>query len=477
MDAAIVRRTDTGFTIQLEVPYMDSMLDAEQAIQNALNRAGVVATEEALRRFDADGQPIRLGPTKLTSMGKVRKEYQTPYGVAIVERHVYQSSRGGKTHCPLDQDARIVVSSTPRFARMVAHKYAEFGAARVQADLAENHGRAVARAFVQDVADAVATVALVKEQAWEYDLPAFEEPVATVTVGLDGTCLLMCGDGWREAMVGTLGFYTKDGERLHTVYTAATPEYGKLTFMERFDRELDRAKAACPGATYVGLADGAKDNWIYLDLVTQEQVVDFYHAAQYLWKAAEALFTGAAAAGLRPWVEGWCHRLKHEPGAAAALIADLEARGRRVGQGAAAGGGRVGVDVPAQPGQGGADELRGARGAAHPDRQRGDRGGVQGAGQAASVPVGDAVEGARGGDGSGGAVPDVHAGALGPVLEPDRPQRLPGGGVTDCDDCYMIRRPYPQLACKNLTVLPIRPRTREAVTRCHLRRSLGPGTK
>ena len=87
-------------------------------------------------------------------------------------------------------------------------------------DLAENHGRKVARSFVQDVADAVATVALAKEEAWGYALPAFEEPVATVTVGLDGTCMLMCEGGWRKAMVGTFGFYNKAGDRLHTVYTA-----------------------------------------------------------------------------------------------------------------------------------------------------------------------------------------------------------------------------------------------------------------
>lgn len=331
MAAAIVRRTDTGFTLQIEVPYKDSMLDAEEAILAALNQAGVAATAEALRRFDADGKPIRLGPTKLTSMGRVRKEYQTPYGVAAVDRHVYQSAQGGKTYCPLDQDARIVVSSTPRFAKLIAHKYAEFGAARVTEDLAESHGRQVARSFVQDVADAVASVALAKEEAWEYALPAFDEPVATVTVGLDGTCLLMCEDGWREAMVGTLGFYTKDGERLHTVYTAATPEYGKLTFFERFDRELDRVKAAHPEAKYVGLADGAKDNWLYLETVTSVQVVDFYHATQYLWKAAEVLFAEDGS-GLRPWVDDWCHRLKHVPGAAEALIAALEARGAALGK-------------------------------------------------------------------------------------------------------------------------------------------------
>jgi hypothetical protein len=331
MPAAVVRRTDTGFTVTIVVPYKSSMLEAEEAIQQALNEAGVAATEEVLKRFDADGQPIRLGATKLTSMGKVRKEYQTPYGVAALDRHVYQSSQGGKTYCPLDQDARIVVSSTPRFAKMVTHKYAEFGATRVLEDLAQNHGRRVAKAFVQDVADAVAAVALAKEEAWEYDLPEFDAPVATVTVGLDGTCMLMCETGWREAMVGTLGFYDKDGERLHTIYTAATPEYGKLTFFRRFDREVDRVKAAHPAALYVGLADGAKENWLYLEGETSVQVVDFYHATQYLWKAAEPLFAQDGS-GLRPWIDTWCHRLKHEPGAAGALITDLEMRGAALGK-------------------------------------------------------------------------------------------------------------------------------------------------
>jgi hypothetical protein len=174
-------------------------------------------------------------------------------------------------------------------------------------------------------------VALAKEEAWEYDLPEFDAPVATVTVGLDGTCMLMCETGWREAMVGTLGFYDKDGERLHTIYTAATPEYGKLTFFRRFDREVDRVKAAHPAALYVGLADGAKENWLYLEGETSVQVVDFYHATQYLWKAAEPLFAQDGS-GLRPWIDTWCHRLKHEPGAAGALITDLEMRGAALGK-------------------------------------------------------------------------------------------------------------------------------------------------
>ena len=116
MPATIVSRTESAFTVQVEIPYGSSMLDAEEIIQQRLNQAGVVATGEVLQRFDADGSPISVGDTKLTSKGKLLKEYQTPYGVAPVERHVYQSSRGGKTYCPLDRNARIVVSSTPKGA-------------------------------------------------------------------------------------------------------------------------------------------------------------------------------------------------------------------------------------------------------------------------------------------------------------------------------------------------------------------------
>ena len=88
MAATIVQRSDSAFTVQIEVPSKASMLEAEEAILQALNQAGVAATEEVLGRFDTDGSPIRIGPTTMTSMGKVPKRYQTPYGVAAVARHI-----------------------------------------------------------------------------------------------------------------------------------------------------------------------------------------------------------------------------------------------------------------------------------------------------------------------------------------------------------------------------------------------------
>jgi hypothetical protein len=322
MNATIIARTTTSFTLQVEVPYNDSMLDFEETLQERLNDAGVVATAEGLKQFDTDGSPITVGPVKFTSKGRVEKDYQTPYGVATVARHVYQSPQGGPTYCPLDRDARIVVSSTPRFAKVISHKYAEFSSPRVQIDLKENHGRAVSRCLIQDVADAVAAVAMAKEEDWSYALPKFEAPPSTVAISLDGTCMLMGEDGWRETMVGTLSFYDEEGERQHTIYLGATPEYGKAKFLGRMEAEIDRARAKCPDAHYVGIADGAKGNWEFLGRHTDVQVTDFWHAAEYLGKAAVVLYRGHPRTR-EAWLEDACHRLKHEPGGAEWVLKQL----------------------------------------------------------------------------------------------------------------------------------------------------------
>src|SRR5512142_117943 len=315
MSAQIIDHTEAGFTIQITISYDRSMLDFEENLQQRLNEAGALATREGLRQFDTDGSPITVGATKLTSKGPLPKDYQTPYGVATIERHVYQSSQGGATFCPLDRDARIIVSSTPKFAKMVASKYAEFGSARVQHDLRDNHDRSVSRCLVQDIADAVAAVALIKEEDWSYHVPKLETPPVTVTLSLDGTCALMCEDGWREAMVGTIGFHDNEGERQHTIYLAATPEYGKAQFLGRLEAEINRAKAKCPDAHSVGIADGAEGDWESLGRPTDVQVTDFWHAAEYLGKAAVVLYRGQPRTR-EAWLEEACHRLKHEPGGA-----------------------------------------------------------------------------------------------------------------------------------------------------------------
>ena len=53
----------------------------------------------------------------MRTKGEQSKAYQTSYGEVIVNRHVYQRSSGGKTYCPLERDARIIITRVPLFAK------------------------------------------------------------------------------------------------------------------------------------------------------------------------------------------------------------------------------------------------------------------------------------------------------------------------------------------------------------------------
>lgn len=323
MSATLVERSDSVVTIQVRIPLSRSLLDTEQAVQTALNEAGLLVTTEALRQFDTDGSPLVIGSTRYTSKGQEPKGYQTPYGEAVVSRHVYQTSQGGTTFCPLERDARIILASTPRFAQMVSHKYAEMAGARVVADLSDNHGRRTSLNVVQRLADAVAAVALTKEESWHYATPPLDEPVRTIGVGLDGTCMLLVEDGHRQAMVGTISLYDRQGERWHTTYVAATPEYGKATFQQRLGREIEHVRRLYPQARLTGVADGTADNWDFLSRYTNDLCLDFYHATGYLHRASRAAHPESFR--LREeWLEERCHRLKHDQGAAAAILTELE---------------------------------------------------------------------------------------------------------------------------------------------------------
>src|SRR5918996_2998616 len=183
----------------------------------------------------------------------------------------------------------------------------------------------VARSFVQNVVDGIGAVAFAKEEDWHYKLPALEKPVARIAVGLDGTCMLLTEEGYRQAMVGTLALYDRRGERQHTIYTAAAPEYGRATFLARLEQEIACLKAAFPQAQYVGLADGAKENWDFLNAHTDTQLLDFWYAVGYLRRAAEVHFKGKKQTQAREtWLEEACHDLKHKPGAANRLLREFK---------------------------------------------------------------------------------------------------------------------------------------------------------
>lgn len=323
MTVTIHSQSNQSITLQVTIPFTRSMLDSESAIQDEINLAGNIATQELLKTFDTDGEALQLGSVKMTTKGQVIKWYQTPYGEVEVPRHVYQTSEGGATFCPLEREARIILASTPRFASQVSHKMSDLSAPAVQKDLERNHNRTVSHRVLQRLAEAVASVVQIKEETWSYTVPNIEEvEITAMSIGLDGTCMLMCGGDYRQAMVGTIALYDKEGERQHTMYIAAPPEYGKETFKARLTREIERATALYPTAIKIGVADGAHDNWDFLTRHTDKQILDFYHATEYMTDVADKVFV--LPIERNAWLDDRCHELKHTPSAAVGILEEMK---------------------------------------------------------------------------------------------------------------------------------------------------------
>lgn len=224
---------------------------------------------------------------------------------------------------PLEKRARMIKgSSTPRFAQIVSWKYTQMPAAMVEEDMRLNHGRKTSRKLIQCLSAAVGEVAMEKEFEWEYELPELDKVVKHIVISRDGTTTPILGQGYRETMCGTISFYSGKEQRQHTIYTACAPEYGKETFDSVLDMEIERVKKRYPCVEYVGLADGAKTNWSYLEPYTSVQVLDFYHATEHLSDVSFAL--GKTEARRKEWLDQACHDLKHQRKGAANILRELK---------------------------------------------------------------------------------------------------------------------------------------------------------
>ena len=321
--AQLEEKTDEELVIKVSIPLVRSMLIGEEIIQAAVNAVGMLGTSELLKMFDTDGSSINVASLKFTSKGKVKKDYETPYGQVSIDRHVYQSAEGGDTYCPLDNSARIIRTTTPKLAQMISNKYSRSSVDEVKDDLCDNHSRNMSRALIQNVAEDIGNIAIKKQAHWRYTSD-FSSEVSSISIGVDGAMMLMRDDGYRQAMAGSIAFYDKQGERIHTNYVAGAPEYGKANFLKQMTDEITEIKKQYPDALYIGIADGASDNWKFLEKYTSIQVTDFYHATEYLTKASEALFNQRQEKARVEWLEQRCHNLKHDKDAVATQLKELK---------------------------------------------------------------------------------------------------------------------------------------------------------
>jgi hypothetical protein len=136
--------------------------------------------------------------------------------------------------------------------------------------------------------------------------------------------------GYREVGVGTLTMYDAAGEVLRVVRLGRMPEFKKETLKTLLQAELTHVLRARPDLTLVKVADGAKDNWEFLTttLPAGLEVLDFYHAAEYLSAAYGAAY-GDGSVKARRAFETKRHILRHEEDGVETVIRSLEYLARK----------------------------------------------------------------------------------------------------------------------------------------------------
>ena len=324
-------RTRMRFEIVIEGSYDPGTLHAEErTLRRELNGVLTGAVTECLQRFDTAGEPIFIGGVEFTSKGRFPALYQCTGGECPLERHVYQSSKGGRTFCPLEERARIVENATPCFAEMISHKYSRQSGRGVQSDLERNHQRKVSLDYIQTVAERVGKVATAQEKARPYELRADMDKVAAVVVMADATCTAIVGEEYKQVSCGAFCLMDSEGQRLETIYTALVPEDGKMTFWEVMERERQRiAAAAGPDVPWFGVCDGAPDIQQRLEEWCDVLTLDFYHLSTYIHGIKEAF--GSTQPQHEAWVGRTLHAMKHDEGAAAKLLGRIRRKAKEQG--------------------------------------------------------------------------------------------------------------------------------------------------
>ncbi len=107
------------------------------------------------------------------------------------------------------------------------------------------------------------------------------------------------------------GIYRKDGA------------LAKSTFKDGLVGLISTTRERHPSAKFIGIADGAKENWNFLEKYTDSNTIDFWHASEYLAKASH-VFHPRKKKDREAWLEDKCHELKHKQGAATRILNEVK---------------------------------------------------------------------------------------------------------------------------------------------------------
>ena len=271
---------------------------------------GVVA--EKLAQYDLDVPKLVLNGKQYRRVVRAESTYTCAAGEVRVTRSLYRH-QAELAIVPLDQNAGIVEGHwTPWAARQMVVMTSLLPAQTGEKVFAELGMMRPSKSSLDRLPKAM-------NEAWEADRERFErqlreeetipEGTVTVAVSLDGVMTPMKDGkrqakreqakaegkrtqgpaGYQEVGCGTVSFYDAQGNRLQTRKMARMPQPKKKSLKRQLQAEMEHIFQQQPDLRIVAVADGAKDNWTFLNRAFPKAtaVVDFYHAADHLKDALD----------------------------------------------------------------------------------------------------------------------------------------------------------------------------------------------
>jgi hypothetical protein len=313
-----VRQQRQQWTDQGEVPDFEAFERELHEHMMALERELIA---EELARYDVDVETVEVAGAVYRQSLTSTETYLSAAGPVTVVRHLYRpAGRSTKSICPLELRAGLVGGLfTPRAARQGAFVVAHLTPREAAALFGELGGMSPSHSTLDRLPKTISVQWEAQREAWEAALRQAETVPSEATVlslSLDGVMAPMKEAGrvekrtqpdkqasgpagYREVGCGTVSLYDPEGQRLSTIRYGRMPETKKATLCTQLEAEVQSILGLRPDLTIVKLADGAKENWRFLDNLDlglagqpaqQVSIVDFCHAADHLKKACDAIW-------------------------------------------------------------------------------------------------------------------------------------------------------------------------------------------
>jgi hypothetical protein len=314
---------------------------------------GIVASlEEAREIVEHGGKRHRFKQTS-------EKEWLTPFGLTSIRRRYYQPDAGGQGVVPLDVRCGMVGRfATPDVEELMALASSNLVPKEVETLLGKALPHGPSATAVQRVLKDVGSFAEAHDDAIEAVMNV-EAPLATdgdvCVISWDGVNIPLREPGaktgrprerpggkdtkttptaWKEAGVSCISIYASPTDpeeepiRLDKRYFARMPETGMTRLLAQQKAAvsdlLQRRRHAFREVAVI--CDGKRSIWnVVQDTSTYgvaTEILDFYHAAEHLSRAAEALF-GKASKRAKAWFARYRKKMRDEDGGTNAALRSL----------------------------------------------------------------------------------------------------------------------------------------------------------